>query len=331
MSVTHRIPLDREEEVAQKFRDFHDHNMTLLPEINSTLFAAIAIIEEKNIPYALFGGMAGKELGRPRMTHDIDIFIRPDDADTILELLKSKGFETEKRDPLWLYKAWKDEVLVDLIFRSCGDIYFEEEVRSHVRRIPYEGKYINTIGPEDFIVIKCAAHREDNPHHWYDALSVLKQGKIDWDYLIKRARYCPRRVLSLLIYAESNDIAIPFESIHKLYQIIFDRPVKEEENYERPYLRKKMNSTVHPHFKSPPSDYLKGSIMDSLRSDERIPEHDLKVLVTESSIIVKGEVFNEEQKEAVSEVLRKVTPDREIINLLKVRVLYPPESSEAIS
>jgi agmatine/peptidylarginine deiminase len=71
--------------------------------------------------------------------------------------------------------------------------------------------------------------------------------------------------------------------------------------------------------------------MDSLRSDERIPEHDLKVLVTESSIIVKGEVYNEEQKEAVSEVLRKVTPDREIINLLKVRVLYPPESSEAIS
>ena len=36
----------------------------------------------------MFGGIAVKELGRPRVTHDIDIFVKPDDADDVLEILK---------------------------------------------------------------------------------------------------------------------------------------------------------------------------------------------------------------------------------------------------
>ncbi|MBA2405581.1 MAG: nucleotidyltransferase, partial [Bdellovibrionales bacterium] len=201
MAFNKKIILTRQEEIYQKERDFHDHNLPQFPNIISTLFAAIEAIEEKNICYALIGGIAVKELGRPRVTHDIDIFVKPDDAENILLILKDKGFEIERRDPFWLFKAWREEILVDIIFRSCGDIYFEEEVREHVRRIPYHGKFVNAISPEDFIVIKSAAHQEDNPHHWHDALAVLTQGNLNWDYLLKRARHSPRRVLSLLIYA----------------------------------------------------------------------------------------------------------------------------------
>jgi hypothetical protein len=39
---------------------------------------------------------------------------------------------------------------------------------------------------------------------------VISQGDLDWEYLVRRAcRAGPRRVLSLLLYAESNDLFVP--------------------------------------------------------------------------------------------------------------------------
>jgi predicted nucleotidyltransferase len=332
MTYTKKIPLGHKEELERKQRDYHDHNLTLLPNIINTLFAAIEAIETKGIPYALIGGIAAKELGRPRVTHDIDIFVKPDDAENILEILKQNGFETEKRDPFWLYKAWRDEVLVDVIFRSCGDIYFEEEVRNHVRRIPYDGKFINAISPEDFIVIKAAAHQEDNPHHWHDALAVLTQGNIDWNYLFKRSRYCPRRVLALLIYAQSNDIAVPIDLIEKLYKSIFEHPTYVPESIHFPYRKEKHKDESSASIdKIGQPIYTKGRIMEALTTDERIAEHDIKVLVSESGIVIKGEVFSNEQRNAVEEVIRRIAPHLDLNNQVHVRVLTPPEGSEAIS
>lgn len=332
MAYSQKVPLTRQQEIDQKVRDYHDHNLTQLPDIITTLFGAIETIEEKGIAYALIGGIAVKELGRPRVTHDIDIFVKPDDADTILELLKSKGFEIERRDPFWLYKAWRDDILVDIIFRSCGDIYFEEEVRAHVRRIPYHGRYINAISPEDFIVIKSAAHQEDNPHHWHDALAVLTQGNLDWDYLLKRSRHSPRRLLSLLIYAQSNDIAVPTDLIQKLYKTIFEHPMYTPEPVMYPYrsVKPKVGHGINPDEKEPVI-YTKGRIMEALTTDERIAEHDIKVVVSDSMVFVRGEVFTHEQRDAVNEVIQKLAPNMELRNQVSIRVLMPPEGSEAIS
>lgn len=175
--------LSHAEEKEQCERDFHDHNLSDLPSLEKILFEAVDIMEESYIPYALIGGFAVKSLGRPRITHDIDFFVRPDDAGRTLEALEARGFTSQKRDPFWLFKAWKDNILVDVIFKSSGDIYFDEEVQTHVRRTLFLGKYLNAISPEDFLVIKAAAHQEHNPHHWHDALAVLKQGNLDWEYL----------------------------------------------------------------------------------------------------------------------------------------------------
>ena len=71
--------------------------------------------------------------------------------------------------------------------------------------------------------------------------------------------------------------------------------------------------------------------MEALTTDERIAEHDIRVVVSDSNIVVKGEVFSSEQKEAVNEVIRKLEPSMELKNLLHVRILMPPEASESIS
>ena len=76
--------------------------------------------------------------------------------------------------------------------------------------------------------------------------------------------------------------------------------------------------------------YTKGKIMEALTTDERIAEHNVKIHVSGDTIVAKGEVFTEEQKVAVNEVIRKISPTHSFKNLVSVRVLSGPEGSEAI-
>lgn len=322
--------LSHAEEQEQLERDYHDHNLTELSTLNRILFTTIETLDDNQIPYALIGGVAVKSLGRPRITHDIDIFVRPDDASRVLEVLEERGFTSQKRDPVWLFKAWNEDILVDVIFKSSGDIYFDEEVRAHVRRVPYLDRYVNAISPEDFIVIKAAAHQEHNPHHWHDALAVLKQGNLDWEYLLRRARHAPRRILALFVYGQSIDIAVPNEVIQKLYRNVFESPVYSPDTIMNPYRQEIHFSEATSEDGRESPIYIKGRIMEALTTDERIAEHDIKVVVSDHSVVAKGEVFTDEQRCAVDQVIRDVAPDYEIKNQVNVRVLRPPEGSEAI-
>jgi hypothetical protein len=71
--------------------------------------------------------------------------------------------------------------------------------------------------------------------------------------------------------------------------------------------------------------------MEALTIDERIAEHDIKVIVTDDQIVARGEVFTTDQRNAVNEVIMKIAPDHEVKNQVNVRVLTPPSGSEAIS
>ena len=94
----------------------------------SVLRDAIAALEDKSIPYVLMGGISSATLGRPRGTNDIDLFVEPDNARLTLDALEASGFTTQETDPRWLYKGFKEDILVDVIFRSTGDIYLDEEM-----------------------------------------------------------------------------------------------------------------------------------------------------------------------------------------------------------
>ena len=182
----------------------------------------IEALERSDVPYAFIGGVASATFGRPRWTHDVDLFVRPDQAEPALDALDAAGFVTQKTDHFWLYKGLKEGVLVDVIFRSTGDMYFDEEMldRSVVR--DFKGHKLRVISPEDLIVIKAVVHDEKTPRHWYDALGIIAQADLDWDYLVHRARRATRRVLSLLLYAQSNDLAVPESAVRRLLDMIYE-------------------------------------------------------------------------------------------------------------
>jgi Uncharacterised nucleotidyltransferase len=187
----------------------------------STLTAVIAQLEAAGIPYALMGGVGSATLARPRVTDDIDLFVQPEDARPVLDVLGAAGFETQEYDHHWLFKAWKQGVLVDVVFRSAGDIFFDEEMQRRTTKGVYKGQEALVLSAEDLLVIKAVVAAEYSPHHWYDALAILARCDLDWPYLVTRARQAgPRRVLSLLLYAESNDLAVPAEAIELLYKSV---------------------------------------------------------------------------------------------------------------
>jgi hypothetical protein len=196
-------------------------------EVVSTLSQVIAELERAGIVYALMGGVGSATLARPRVTDDIDLFVQPEDARPVLAVLAEAGFETQEHDPHWLFKAWRHGVLVDIVFRSAGDIFFDEQMQARTTLGTYKGQEGQVLSAEDLLVIKAVVAAEYSPHHWYDALAIVARCDLDWDYLVTRARQAgPRRVLSLLLYAESNDLAVPADAIELLYESVHPAPRK---------------------------------------------------------------------------------------------------------
>jgi predicted nucleotidyltransferase len=191
---------------------------------------AIAAIDRRGIPYTFIGGIASALHGRPRWTHDVDLFVRPHDADAVLQALADDGFAIQRTDPFWLFKGIKDGVLVDVIFRSTGDIYLDEEMLARSRVEEFRNLKLRVVAPEDLVVIKAVVHDEKTPRHWFDALGIIARGELDWEYLVRRARRAARRVASLLLYAQSNDLLVPQTSLRSLLKMILELPLEAPED-----------------------------------------------------------------------------------------------------
>ncbi|HEY8492770.1 MAG TPA: nucleotidyltransferase, partial [Myxococcota bacterium] len=119
-------------------------------------------------------------------------------------------------NPHWLYKATREGVLVDVIFKGPRDVYLDDEMLARARVVTVLGRRVRIAPPEDLLVMKAVVHDEETPRHWHDALAIVAAGDLDWDYLVQRARKGNRRVLSLLYYALSNDLAVPLQAIEAL-------------------------------------------------------------------------------------------------------------------
>jgi predicted nucleotidyltransferase len=196
-----------------------------LARLESVLLDGAGALEAADVPYVLIGGAASSIRGRPRISDDVDFLVRKADAERALDVLGAAGFETERTDPQWIYKAMRDRITIDLMFWLAGDMYCDDDVLAHATRERYGGGEVNVASAEDLIVIKLLAHDEPSPHHWHDALALLALSEIDWDYLLERGRLSPRRLLSLLIYAESVDLAVSEQAIRKLFDLLYGEAV----------------------------------------------------------------------------------------------------------
>jgi predicted nucleotidyltransferase len=185
------------------------------------LVDALAAAESTGVPFLVGGGVAASTLGRPRWSNDVDLVVSPDDACAVLDALADAGFETERTFPRWLFKGVKEGVLVDVMFTLMDRIHLDREMLEHAVERSFLGVPLRVVGPEDLVVIKAVSHAEHSPRHWWDAIGILAASQLDWEYLLERARYGPRRVLSLLVHADADDVLVPRDVIERLHALAY--------------------------------------------------------------------------------------------------------------
>jgi predicted nucleotidyltransferase len=187
----------------------------------AVLDETVDVLRRADITFLVMGGLATSVLGRDRRVTDIDLFLRDRDVERALAALRVAGFETLVVSPNWLAKAFKDDVLVDLISRSTHDIGLSEEILERAVDVDVHGRRLPVVSAEDLIVMKAVATGEDTARYWHDALSVLGRPDLDWGYLTRRAKqHGARRLLSLLFYAQSMDLLVPEEVVTELLDAI---------------------------------------------------------------------------------------------------------------
>jgi hypothetical protein len=157
-------------------------------KIKETLKRAAGALNDADVPYMLGGGLAVWARGGPATTNDLDLMVRPADAERALEIFEQQGMETERPPEGWLYKAWDDGVLIDVIFRQNGepvdDGLFERAEELEVNAVP-----MNVMSVEDVMVSRLKAldeHELDYERPLEFARALREQ--IDWRSVRERTR-----------------------------------------------------------------------------------------------------------------------------------------------
>jgi hypothetical protein len=130
--------------------------------LTGALLRGAAALRESGVPFMLCGSLACWARGGPEpFTKDVDFCVRPDDADRALQALDDAGMTVERPPEGWLYKAWDDGILIDLLFCPANvpvtDKAFEHADELLVMSVPMQVAAI-----DDIVSTKLLALNEDS-------------------------------------------------------------------------------------------------------------------------------------------------------------------------
>lgn len=152
---------------------------------------AAAVLREAGVDFMLGGGLAIWALGGPPSDHDVDFFIREQDAERALQALADAGMRPERPPEGWLLKAYDGPVLVDLIFRPAGgpvdDAHF-----ARATEVEVASQRLLVASIDDVLATKLLALTEQEPD-FRDVLAVARalREQIRWEEVEARAGTSP--------------------------------------------------------------------------------------------------------------------------------------------
>jgi Uncharacterised nucleotidyltransferase len=157
--------------------------------IGESMKRSAAALRDAGIDFALGGSFAIWARGGPETVHDLDLVVRPADADAALAALEGAGMQGERPPEGWLYKAWDGDVLVDVIWVLSG-IENVEEVLERARPLRVQSVSLNVLALEDLLTSKILAldaHNLDLAPLLRIARSVREQ--VDWPEVRRRTEH----------------------------------------------------------------------------------------------------------------------------------------------
>jgi predicted nucleotidyltransferase len=158
----------------------------------ATLKKAAAALRDAGVPFMLGGGLAAWARGGPESDHDLDLMVKPEDADEALEVLEGVGMRPERPPEGWLYKAWDENgVMVDLIFEPVGSPVGDEAL-ARADELEVEAVGMRVMALEDVFVTKLLALDEQTLD--YKGLIQLARPvreQVEWDHVRERTGSSP--------------------------------------------------------------------------------------------------------------------------------------------
>lgn len=159
--------------------------------ILETVRVAVAAMRDAGVPYMLGGSFAAWARAGPLPQKDLDLMVKPKDAERALEALAAAGMRTERPPEEWLLKAWHGDVTVDVIFHPSG-LEITDEVLARADTMSVLAIETPVMALEDMLATKLMSLDE----HSLDYRSVLAicralREQIDWGSLDARTGESP--------------------------------------------------------------------------------------------------------------------------------------------
>ncbi|MDQ4075570.1 MAG: nucleotidyltransferase family protein [Chloroflexota bacterium] len=166
----------------------------LIPEEEWVLHRAVLDeAKARQVRFALGGGLAFSAYTRRlRNTKDMDLYVLPEERDAMIEATRDAGYkdyyEEEPYDREWIYRGYRDDVIVDVIWKMAN--YRAEVDEAWLTRGPeveIRDTRLRLLPPEELIWAKLyVVHRDRSD--WPDLLNVLYAvgPELDWEHLLSR-------------------------------------------------------------------------------------------------------------------------------------------------
>jgi hypothetical protein len=159
--------------------------------ICTTLKVAVATLRDAGVPFALGGSLAAWARGGPRPHNDLDLMVKPEDAERALDALSGAGMRPERPPEEWLFKAWHDDVLIDLIFEPAG-LEMTDEVIARAETMPVMAIETPVMALEDVLATKlCALDEHSLDYSALIGIARALREQINWRELRERTRPSP--------------------------------------------------------------------------------------------------------------------------------------------
>jgi predicted nucleotidyltransferase len=180
-----------------------------LDAMRATLRLVASSLRDADVPFVLAGGFAAWACGAPPSDHDLDLMLKPADAERALEVLAGQGLRTERPPEEWLLKAFDGDVLVDLIFEPRA-FPVDDALIERSPELEVEALRMRVLRPTDLLASKLLAMRE----HEVDYDGVLEVARalreqIDWAELREMTGHSPfaKAFMTLVEELEIADVA----------------------------------------------------------------------------------------------------------------------------
>lgn len=146
--------------------------------IKESLKRGGATLRDAGVPFLVGGGLASWARGGPESAHDVDFFVKPDDAERAWKALEAAGMRLERPPEAWLLKAWDGDVLIDIVFEPSG-LEITDEMLDEAEEMEILAQSMKVLSLEDLLVTK---------------LSCLREHELDYDQPVEIARSLRERI-----------------------------------------------------------------------------------------------------------------------------------------